>query len=54
LAYEEGRVELGQVRYNEGDRRWERFDGQDWTAIAAQSAAAEIGIIVYESTDNAE
>jgi len=47
-------VELGQVHYNEHDRRWERYDGRDWTAIAAQSAATETQVIVYESTDNGD
>jgi hypothetical protein len=47
-------MELGQVHYNEHDRRWERFDGQSWTAIVVRPAATETEIIVYESTDNAE
>lgn len=47
-------MELGEVRYNAQDRRWERFDGQGWTAIAVQSAAAQTEIIVYESTDHDE
>jgi hypothetical protein len=45
-------VELGQVHYNKDDRQWERFDGQGWTAIAAQPTVTETGTIVYESTDN--
>ncbi len=47
-------MELGEVQYNGQDRRWERFDGQEWTAIAVQSAAARTEIIVYESTDHDE
>jgi len=54
LACEEGRVEVGEVQYNGQDRRWERFDGQGWTAIAIQSTAAQTEIIVYESTDHDE
>jgi hypothetical protein len=46
-------MELGEVRYNAQGGRWERFDGQEWTAIAAQYAAAQ-NEIVYESTDHDE
>lgn len=54
LANEEGRVELGEVRYNAPGRQWERFDGQDWTAIVAQPVAAQTGMVVYEAADNGE
>jgi hypothetical protein len=54
LGNEEGRVELGEVRYDAAGRQWERFDGQGWTAIVAQPVAAQTGMIVYESTDNGE
>jgi hypothetical protein len=47
-------MELGQVRYNGDDRRWERFDGREWTAIAAQPAATETETILYESTGHGE
>ena len=54
MEREEGRVELGEVRYNGQDRRWERFNGQEWMAITVQPAAEQTGIIVYESTDHDE
>ena len=53
-ACEEERVELGEVRYNAQVRRWERSDGQKWTAIAVQSVAAQTEMMVYESTDHDE
>jgi hypothetical protein len=45
-------MELGQVRYNGHDRRWERFDGREWTAIVVQPADTSIDTIVYESTNH--
>ncbi len=50
-ACEEGRMDLGQVRYNDHDQRWERFDGREWAAIVAQPTAPGT-VIVYESTDD--
>jgi len=47
-------VELGEVRYDTDARRWERFDGQGWIAIAVQSVAEQTVTIVYESTDHDE
>jgi hypothetical protein len=42
--------ELGQVRYNEQDTRWERYDGLAWTMIAPTLAQADHAVIVYETT----
>jgi hypothetical protein len=46
--------ELGQVRYHEHDRRWERFDGRAWTTIAPTLAQRDDAVIVYETTPSGE
>jgi hypothetical protein len=46
--------ELGQVRYNEHDRRWERYDGRAWSTIAPTLAQDDDAVIVYETTPAGE
>lgn len=53
---EGGRVrpELGQVRYNESERRWERYEARSWMAIVPEPVGPGSEIIVYELTEGGD